>query len=70
MVDDPIVTILADHGQRLTTIESDLNEIKTGIQDIKDGPMFALDARIKEKVREAGGVLSLLVLALFFVFNQ
>mgnify|MGYP003636582971 FL=1 len=63
MPNDAILLILRNHGDRLSTIESDVHDISTGIQQIKDGPMFALDRQIKRKVAQTGGVLGLLLLA-------
>lgn len=62
MADDAILLILRNHGERLTSIETNVHDISTGIQQIKDGPMFALDRQIKRKVAQAGGVLGLLLL--------
>lgn len=63
MADDAILMILSNHGDRLTSIESDVHDIRTGIQQIKDGPMYALDRQIKRKVAQTGGLLGLLLLA-------
>jgi hypothetical protein len=64
MPNDAILLILKNHGDRLSSIESDVHDISTGIQQIKDGPMFALDRQIRRKVAQTGGVLGLLLILL------
>ena len=64
---DPVLTILADHGERLTSIEGDLGEIKEGINDIKDGPIYNLDKHISRKVAEAGGALGVILILVVMI---
>ena len=64
---DPVLTILADHGERLTSIEGDLGEIKEGINDIKEGPIYNLDKQIQRKVAEAGGALGVIMLIVLLI---
>jgi len=64
---DPVLTILADHGDRLTSIEDDLDEIKEGINDIKDGPIYNLDKHISRKVAEAGGALGVILILVVMI---
>ena len=64
---DPVLTILADHGDRLTSIEDDLDEIKEGINDIKDGPIYNLDKHISRKVAEAGGALGVILVLIVMI---
>lgn len=63
MADDAVLLILKDHGERLTSIESDVHDIRTGIQHIKDSPIFAIERYVKRKVAQTGGVLGVVLLA-------
>tara|TARA_R100001463_G_scaffold9737_1_gene29078 strand:- start:137 stop:346 length:210 start_codon:yes stop_codon:yes gene_type:complete len=69
MGDDAVVLILKDHGERLTSIENDVHDIRTGIEQIKDSPIFAIERYVKRKVAQAGGVVGLILLA-FIGFTQ
>jgi hypothetical protein len=66
-MNDPVLTILADHGERLTSIEGDLDEIKDGINEIKEGPIYNLDRHIKRKVAEAGGFLGIIMVVTLMI---
>ena len=63
MVDDALVLILKDHGERLTSIESDVHDIRTGIEQIKDSPIFTIERYVRRKVAQTGGVIGLVLLA-------
>ncbi len=69
MGDDALVLILKDHGERLTSIESDVHDIRTGIEQIKDSPIFAIERYVRRKVAQTGGVIGLILLA-FIGFTQ
>lgn len=69
MTDEAVVLILKDHGERLTAIESDVHDIRTGIDQIKDSPIFAIERYVRRKVAQTGGVIGLLVLAFVAVFQ-
>ena len=69
MGDDALVLILKDHGERLTSIESDVHDIRTGIEQIKDSPIFAIERYVRRKVAQTGGVIGLFLLA-FMAFTQ
>ena len=64
MADDAVLMILQNHGERLTSIESDVHDIRTGIEQIKDSPIFAIERYVKRKVAQTGGVIGLILLAL------
>ena len=63
MGDDAVVLILKDHGERLTSIENDVHDIRTGIEQIKDSPIFAIERYVRRKVAQTGGVIGLILLA-------
>ena len=67
MVDDALVLILKDHGERLTSIESDVHDIRTGIEHIKDSPIFAIERYVRRKVAQTGGVIGLVLLAIMAI---
>ncbi len=69
MGDDAVVLILKDHGERLTSIESDVHDIRTGIEQIKDSPIFAIERYVRRKVAQTGGVIGLVLFA-FMAFTQ
>ena len=69
MGDDAVLLILKDHGERLTSIESDVHDIRTGIQHIKDSPIFAIERYVKRKVAQTGGILGVLLFSLFAFFQ-
>ena len=69
MGDDAVVLILKDHGDRLTSIESDVHDIRTGIEHIKDSPIFTIERYVRRKVAQTGGVIGLVLLA-FTAFTQ
>ena len=69
MADDALVLILKDHGERLTSIESDVHDIRTGIEQIKDSPIFAIERYVRRKVAQTGGVIGLVLFA-FMAFTQ
>tara|TARA_R110001592_G_scaffold16685_4_gene70896 strand:- start:1613 stop:1822 length:210 start_codon:yes stop_codon:yes gene_type:complete len=69
MADDAVLLILSNHGDRLSTIESDVHDIRTGIEQIKDSPMFAIERYVRRKVVQTGGVIGLVLLA-FNAFTQ
>jgi len=69
MGDDALVLILKDHGERLTSIESDVHDIRTGIEQIKDSPIFAIERYVRRKVAQTGGVIGLVLFA-FMAFTQ
>ena len=69
MGDDAVVLILKDHGDRLTSIESDVHDIRTGIEQIKDSPIFTIERYVRRKVAQTGGVIGLVLLA-FTAFTQ
>ena len=69
MGDDAVLLILKDHGERLTSIESDVHDIRTGIEQIKDSPIFAIERYVRRKVAQTGGVIGLILLA-FMAFTQ
>lgn len=67
MADDALVLILKDHGERLTSIESDVHDIRTGIEQIKDSPIFAIERYVRRKVAQTGGVIGLVLLAIMAI---
>tara|TARA_R100001440_G_scaffold72658_1_gene96690 strand:- start:51 stop:260 length:210 start_codon:yes stop_codon:yes gene_type:complete len=67
MGDDAVVLILKDHGERLTSIEKDVHDIRTGIEQIKDSPIFAIERYVRRKVAQTGGVIGLLLLAIMAI---
>jgi hypothetical protein len=69
MADDAVLLILQNHGERLTSIENDVHDIRTGIEQIKDSPIFAIERYVKRKVAQTGGVIGLILLA-FMAFTQ
>jgi len=69
MGDDAVVLILKDHGERLTSIENDVHDIRTGIEQIKDSPIFAIERYVRRKVAQTGGVIGLVLFA-FMAFTQ
>jgi hypothetical protein len=69
MADDALMLILANHGERLTSIESDVHDIRTGIEQIKDSPIFTIERYVRRKVAQTGGVIGLVLLA-FTAFTQ
>ena len=69
MADDALVLILKDHGERLTSIENDVHDIRTGIEQIKDSPIFAIERYVRRKVAQTGGVIGLVILAFIAVFQ-
>ena len=69
MGDDAVVLILKDHGERLTSIESDVHDIRTGIEQIKDSPIFAIERYVRRKVAQTGGVIGVILLAIM-AFTQ
>jgi len=69
MADDAILLILSNHGERLTSIESDVHDIRTGIEHIKDSPIFAIERYVRRKVAQTGGVIGLVLFA-FMAFTQ
>ena len=50
MADDAVLLILQNHGERLTSIENDVHDIRTGIEQIKDSPIFAIERYVRRKV--------------------
>lgn len=64
MADDAVLLILKDHGERLTSIESDVHDIRTGIQHIKDSPIFTIERYVRRKVAQTGGVLGLILVSM------
>ena len=64
MGDDAVVLILKDHGERLTSIENDVHDIRTGIEQIKDSPIFAIERYVRRKVAQTGGVIGVILLAI------
>jgi len=69
MGDDALVLILKDHGERLTSIESDVHDIRTGIEQIKESPIFLIERYVRRKVAQTGGVIGLILLA-FMAITQ
>ena len=67
MGDDAVVLILKDHGERLTSIENDVHDIRTGIEQIKDSPIFAIELYVRRKVAQTGGVIGLILLAIMAI---
>ena len=67
MGDDAVVLILKDHGERLTSIENDVHDIHTGIEQIKDSPIFAIERYVRRKVAQTGGVIGLILLAIMAI---
>ena len=67
MGDDAVVLILKDHGERLTSIENDVHDIRTGIEQIKDSPIFAIERYVRRKVAQTGGVIGLVLLAIMAI---
>ena len=67
MGDDAVLLILKDHGERLTTIENDVHDIRTGIEQIKDSPIFAIERYVRRKVAQTGGVIGLVLLAIMAI---
>jgi hypothetical protein len=64
MADDAVLLILSNHGERLTSIESDVHDIRTGIEQIKDSPIFAIERYVRRKVAQTGGVIGLVLIGL------
>ena len=57
MADDAVLLILQNHGERLTSIENDVHDIRTGIEQIKDSPIFAIERYVRRKVVKQEGLL-------------
>jgi len=64
MTDDAVLLILQNHGERLTSIESDVHDIRRGIEDIKHSPIFTLEAYVRRKVAQTGGFIGLVLVGL------
>jgi hypothetical protein len=64
MADDAVLLILQNHGERLTSIESDVHDIRRGIEDIKDSPIFTIERYVKRKVAQTGGVIGVVLICL------
>mgnify|MGYP003643974267 FL=1 len=69
MPDDAILLILQNHGDRLTSIETNVHDISTGIEQLKASPVFTLERYIQRKVAQTGGVIGIVIFILIRTFQ-